>query len=76
MTGDELARALRALTSRRPFRPFFIEFNSGDRLRVSHPESVDRQGELFVHRGADRGNRIFTAAGVCQLIDPPPGAVR
>lgn len=73
MTGDELSLALRALTRRRRFRPFFIEFNSGDRLRVSHPESIDRKGELFVHRGSDRGNRIFRASAVCQIIDPPGG---
>lgn len=71
MTRDELNLALRALTRRRRFRPFLIEFNSGDRLLVSHPESIDRQGELFVHRGSDRGNRIFAASGVCQLIDLP-----
>jgi hypothetical protein len=72
MTGNELARALRPLLKRRPFRRFSIEFTSGDRLQVSHPESVDRHGELFIYRAPDGGHSIFAASGVCQIIDPPP----
>jgi hypothetical protein len=71
MTADDLERALRALTRRRPFRPFLIELHSGDRISVAHPEAVDRHGELFLHRGPDRSQRIFAGPSVCQLIDPP-----
>jgi hypothetical protein len=72
MTADDLDRAVRALSRRRPFRPFFIEFHSGDRLQVSHPEAVIREEELFLHRGPDRSRRLFSGLGVCQIIDPPP----
>ncbi len=71
MTGDDLGRALRAFARRRPFRPFLLEFDSGDRILASHPEAIHRYGELFLHRDRDRSQRVFTAAGVCQLIDPP-----
>jgi hypothetical protein len=71
MSGGDLGRALRALARRRPFRPFLIEFHSGDRILVSHPESIYRHGELFVHLGPDRSQRIFAGPSVCQLIDPP-----
>jgi hypothetical protein len=74
MTANELEQALRALTRRQPFRLFFIEFVSGDRLLVSHPEAVNRYGELFLFRGPNRDQRIFAGASVCQLIDPPPVA--
>ncbi len=74
MRAADLTRALRAFTKRQPFRPFFIEFNSGDRLQVTHPEAIDRQEDLFVFRGPDGGHRIFSPTGVCQLIDPPPPA--
>jgi hypothetical protein len=47
MTGDDRERALRALARRRPFRPFLIELHSGDRILVSHPEAVQRYGELL-----------------------------
>ncbi len=72
MTADDLERTLNFLGRRRPFRNFFIEFNSGDRLYVSHPEAVARYGELFMYRGPDRAQRIFSGTGVCQLIDRAP----
>jgi hypothetical protein len=69
MTDDELLRALRAFNSRRPFRPFIMEFMSGNRVLLSHPESVDRRGGLFLSRSADGVQRLFTAASVCQLLE-------
>ncbi len=74
MTADDLERGLRALVRRRPFRRFLIEFHSGDRLLVSQPEAIVRQGELFFYRGPDRSHRIFAGPSVCQLIDPPTAA--
>jgi hypothetical protein len=74
MTADDLERALRALARRRPFRPYLIEFHSGDRIRISHPEAVERFGELFLYRGSDREQRIFSGSSIGQLIDPPTAA--
>jgi hypothetical protein len=74
MTADDLERALRALARRRPFRPFLIELHSGDRIQVSHPEAVQRYGELFLSRATDRGQRGFAGPSVCQFIDPPIAA--
>jgi hypothetical protein len=71
MSGADLERALQAFARRRPFRPFLIELQSGDRFLISHPEAVARYGELFLYRGADRGQRVFAGASVCQLLDPP-----
>ena len=73
MTPALLAQALRAFNRRRPFRPFCIEFNSGNRLLVSHPEVVNQRGDLFIYLSPYSGYRIFHASGVCQLLDPPPG---
>ena len=72
MTGDDVDRTLRALNRRRPFRAFFIELNSGDRLHVRHPEVVNRSGELFVYYPPDLSHRIFSGNGIAQFIDPPP----
>lgn len=76
MSGDELEMALQAFARRRPFGPFQIEFNSGDRILVSHPECVRRYQrllprpvELFRYVGPGRSQRVFSAASVCQLID-------
>jgi hypothetical protein len=73
MTADDLERALRALARRRPFRPFLIEFHSGDRILISHPEAVDRYGNLFLYRGPNRDQRFFDGTAVGQIIDPPTG---
>lgn len=71
MTDDQLDSVLRYLTRRQPFRSFEIELESGDRLLVSHPESVVRQGDFIVYRGTDSGHHIFTGDGVCQFILRP-----
>ena len=69
MTPEMLERALRAFAHRRPFRPFWMEFFSGDRVLVSHPEATERFGGLFLYRGADRVHRLFAAQAVCQLVE-------
>jgi len=71
MSGDELERALHAFVSPQPFRPFLQEFTSGHRLVITHPEAMDRVGEVFLFRGPDRGHRIFAGPGVCQVMDLP-----
>jgi hypothetical protein len=73
MTADDFVRAFRAFARRQPFRPFLIEFHSGHRIVVSHPEAVARYRELFLYRGPDRGQRIFAGTSVGQLIDRPAG---
>ena len=69
MTPELLERALRAFSHRRPFRPFWLEFFSGGRVLVSHPEAIERFGGLFLFRGADRVYRLFPAQAVCQLVE-------
>jgi len=75
MTDDELAWVLQRLHRRRPFRSDWIELVTGDRLLVSHPESVVWQGGIFLYRDPDFSQRIFGVGSVCQLIEqllPPP----
>jgi hypothetical protein len=74
MTTEELERALRVFITRRPFRPFFIDFMSGDRVLATHPEAVARFGVLFYFRDASRRSRLFAASSICQLLDPPAAA--
>ena len=72
MTNDDLDIAIRAMLRRRPFQTFSIEFMSGTRVLVSHPESIVGQGSLFLHRGPDFAYRIFNGASVCQLVEVMP----
>jgi hypothetical protein len=72
VTADELQMAIRAFRRRPPFRPFLIEFSSGDRLLVPHPELIWRTKDLFVIRVADENCRVFSGAQVSQVLDVPP----
>jgi hypothetical protein len=67
MTPDLMDQGLRAFTRRRPFRRIWIEFNSGGRLLASHPETVRREGNLFVARDIDGRYEIFAAENVSRL---------
>ncbi len=71
MTTDNFVRALKPFVRRRPFRPFVIEFITGEQLLVTHPESVYMHGELFVHVNPKHRQRIFDSNSICQLLDPP-----
>lgn len=60
MTADDLHAIVKAAARLRPFRNFEIEFGSGDRLLVGHPEAVARRGNLFQYQGpASRSTQQF-----------------
>ena len=71
MTTDNFALALRAFARRQPFRPFAIEFVTGAKLVIRHPELVFMRHELFVYMDPAYHYRIFDSSSVCQLLDPP-----
>ena len=75
MTEHNLKTALVGFSGRRPFRPFLIEFMSGDRLRVAHSEAVTFREHALIHRNPAGEFRVFDSGSVCQLLDPPPAAV-
>jgi hypothetical protein len=49
MTQDSFDRILRAVHRRRPFRAFTVEFVSGDRIEVDHPEALLFRGGTAVY---------------------------
>jgi hypothetical protein len=71
VTQDQFDAAYRAYCKRRPFRPFFIEFVSGNQLKVTHPEAVFDAEVYYVDRRADSGYEIFAAESVSRLLDVP-----
>jgi hypothetical protein len=74
MTTVDFARLLRFLDSRQPFRRYELVFNSGDRVQVRHPETIEQREDLFSHTGADRAYFIFSASGVSNVrVLPRPG---
>jgi hypothetical protein len=71
MTNEQFDTTFRAFCRRRPFRPFLIEFGSGNQLLIGHPEAIRNEAELYAMRRPDNGHAVFTADSVCRLLDPP-----
>ena len=71
MTTDNFVRALKPFTRRKPFRPFVVEFITGEQLVVTHPELVSIDGELFVHVDPKHRYRVFDSTSICQILDLP-----
>ncbi len=69
MTPTNFNRALLAFTRRKRFRSFLLEFVTGERLPITHPESVRNEGKLFVYRGPQGDYRVFDSFSVSQLLD-------
>jgi hypothetical protein len=74
MTNKQFDTAYRAFCRRQPFRPFLIEFASGNQLLIAHPEAVRPEADLYVARSSDRGYVLFAAEGVSRLLDVPTAA--
>lgn len=72
MNEQNLHVALRAFTRRKPFGHFWIEFHSGDRVLVKHPEAAAVRGRLVTFMAPDRQQRLFDSTSVCQLIEKLP----
>src|SRR5882757_10801851 len=69
MTSDSFRAALRVFARRRPFKPFVIEFMTGQELLIKHPEAVSLRGELVVYGSPKGTHRFFDSDSVCQLTD-------
>lgn len=57
-----------AMLRRRPFLPFTVEFTSGGRIEVHHPEAVALGGGVAVHVSPQGVPTIFDAGSVCDLV--------
>jgi hypothetical protein len=68
MTTENFARALLAMTRRRPFTPFTIEFHSGERIIVAHPEAVSFRRHVLYFNDAQDVPILFDASSVGRLI--------
>jgi hypothetical protein len=71
MNDAELKQALRAYRRRRPFRPYLLEFHSGAQVLVHHPDGIAKIKQLWLYRGPQRAQALFTSSSVGRLLDPP-----
>lgn len=72
MTPQELDQLLQAFARQRPFRPFVLEFTSGQQVQVTHPEAASWWGPFYLYVGPDRSRFWFVAASVCRVLLPAP----
>jgi len=68
MDATSSERSLRAVQTRRPFRPFTVELVSGDLVQVDHPEAMVLRAGVAVYVSADGTPTLFDHEGVSQTI--------
>ena len=71
MTKDQFDAALRLYGKRRPFKPFLLEFMSGNQILIGHPEAIRNEGIIYTMRRPDGGPMVFAAESVARLFDVP-----
>ncbi len=68
MTPDNFERVLQAFQRRTPFRPFTVEFVSGERIAVDHPEALVLRGGVGVYLSPDGVPTLFDHEGVSEVV--------
>jgi hypothetical protein len=68
MTRDNFERVLRAFQRRAPFRPFPVEFVSGERIAVDHAEALVTRGGVAVFISAGGVPTLFDHESVSDVI--------
>jgi hypothetical protein len=67
MLAEAFDRTLRAFARRTPFRPFTVEFVSGTRITVDHPEALVFRGGVAVFFSPDGTPSLFDHESVSQV---------
>ena len=74
MTTDNFRKVLLAMMRRKPFTPFTIELNTGDRIEIDHPEATVIREGVAVFIGPGFVPVYFDHDSVTQIIDSPAHA--
>jgi hypothetical protein len=76
VTRENFEQTLRLFTERRPFAPYVLELNGGERYEVDHPGGLAFGEGKGVFVGPGGILRIFDNESVLQIIDAPAHAIR
>ena len=68
MTRENFERVLQAFQRRTPFRPFTVEFVSGERVSVDHPEALVLRGGVAVYISPEGVPTLFDHEGVSEVV--------
>ena len=69
MTADNFAEVLHKLQKLAPFRPFTVEYVSGDRIEVDRPDALVIRGGITVYVSSRGQLSIFDHESVSHIID-------
>ena len=67
MERSAFDKSLRELARRAPFQPFVVEFKSGSRIRVKHPEALAFSAGVAVYIAPDGTPSLFDHDSVVRL---------
>lgn len=71
MTADHFGETLDALVTRRPFRTFTIELNTGQRIEIDHPGATSWREGFAVFTAPGGMLVFFDHESVNQIINAP-----
>jgi hypothetical protein len=71
MTAEHFDETLQAFLARRPFKPFTIELNTGQRYEVDGPHSTAFENGAAVHLAPGGVPVFFDHESVNQIINAP-----
>jgi hypothetical protein len=77
MEKDNFENLLRALSHRKPFRSYVVEFVNGEHIDVDHPEALIVRAGVAVFLSADGTPAWFDHLGVSRVVgagDQAPAA--
>ena len=69
MRSSNFEKALLAFVRRRPFKPFSVALENGDRFTVDHPEALALRGSVAVFIDPQGNYTLFDNTSVTQLTE-------
>jgi hypothetical protein len=76
MTRENFEETLQHYVERRPFTPFTLELNGGQRLEIDHVKGIAWSDGKGVFLGPGGLIHVFDNESVLQIIDAPAHAIR
>ncbi len=76
MEKENFGKLLRALSHRKPFRSYIVEFLNGEKIDVDHPEALIVRAGVAVYLAADGTPAWFDNLSVSRVVGdqaPAPG---
>lgn len=68
MTAEHFDRTLQACQQRKPFRPFRVQFVSGEHVDVDHPEAIVIRGGVAVYISPGGVPTLFDHESVSEVV--------